>query len=68
MFGRGFGVGTGVVVVLVIGKVTDAATGPCGLMLNRWGPFRPQHGRRNVGVLIGESVAAQPRTSSPATG
>lgn len=51
MFGKGFAVGAAVAVVLVAGKLTDAATGPCGLMLN-------QSGRvvlnmiDNVGVLL----------------
>jgi O-antigen/teichoic acid export membrane protein len=51
MFGHGFGVSAWVVWFLVVGKLTDAATGPCGLMLN-------QSGRvglnmvDNVGVLV----------------
>jgi capsular exopolysaccharide synthesis family protein len=36
-FGRGFMVGAAVTVVLAVGKFVDAATGPCGLMLNMSG-------------------------------
>lgn len=51
LFGKGFGVGAGVVVVLVAGKLTDAATGPCGLMLNQSGRVALNM-VDNVGVLI----------------
>jgi len=51
LFGRGFGVGAGVVVVLVVGKLTDAATGPCGLMLNQSGRVALNM-VDNVGVLV----------------
>lgn len=37
LFGRGFAVGASVTVVLAAGKLIDAATGPCGLMLNMSG-------------------------------
>lgn len=37
LFGPGFAVGSAVMAVLVIGKLTDAITGPCGLMLNQSG-------------------------------
>jgi O-antigen/teichoic acid export membrane protein len=51
MFGKGFAVGAGVVIVLVVGKVTDAATGPCGLMLNQSGRVALNM-VDNVGVLV----------------
>jgi O-antigen/teichoic acid export membrane protein len=37
LFGPAFGGGAAVAVILVLGKLTDAATGPCGLMLNMSG-------------------------------
>ena len=37
LFGAGFAVGATVTVVLAAGKLIDAATGPCGLMLNMSG-------------------------------
>ena len=37
LFGRGFAAGASVTVVLAMGKLVDAATGPCGLMLNMSG-------------------------------
>jgi O-antigen/teichoic acid export membrane protein len=37
MFGPAFQVGATVTVVLALGKLVDAATGPCGLMLNMSG-------------------------------
>ena len=37
LFGPEFAVGVSVVLILVVGKLTDAATGPCGLMLNQSG-------------------------------
>jgi O-antigen/teichoic acid export membrane protein/Mrp family chromosome partitioning ATPase len=37
LFGRGFAVGAAVTVILAAGKFIDAATGPCGLMLNMTG-------------------------------
>jgi O-antigen/teichoic acid export membrane protein len=51
MFGKGFGVGAVVVIVLVVGKLTDAATGPCGLMLNQSGRVALNMAD-NVGVLV----------------
>lgn len=51
IFGKGFAVGTGVVIVLVAGKLTDAATGPCGLMLNQSGRVALNM-VDNVGVLV----------------
>ena len=37
VFGRGFAVGAAVTMILAVGKFVDAATGPCGLMLNMSG-------------------------------
>ncbi|HEX8132053.1 MAG TPA: polysaccharide biosynthesis C-terminal domain-containing protein, partial [Actinomycetes bacterium] len=37
LFGRGFAAGAAVTVILATGKFIDAATGPCGLMLNMTG-------------------------------
>lgn len=37
LFGKGFAAGATVTVVLAAGKLVDAATGPCGLMLNMSG-------------------------------
>jgi O-antigen/teichoic acid export membrane protein/Mrp family chromosome partitioning ATPase len=37
LFGRGFAVGAAVTMILAVGKFVDAATGPCGLMLNMSG-------------------------------
>jgi len=37
LFGRGFAAGAAVTVILAAGKFIDAATGPCGLMLNMTG-------------------------------
>ena len=51
MFGRGFGVSAWVVLALVAGKLTDAATGPCGLMLNQSGRVALNM-VDNVGVLV----------------
>ncbi len=51
LFGKGFAVGAGVVIVLVVGKLTDAATGPCGLMLNQSGRVALNM-VDNVGVLV----------------
>ncbi len=51
LFGKGFAVGAMVTVILAGGKLIDAATGPCGLMLNMSG--RPQISMlNNVCVLI----------------
>ena len=43
-FGRGFAIGAAVTVILAVGKLVDAATGPCGMMLN-------MSGRPTVNVL-----------------
>lgn len=51
LFGRGFGVSAWVVLALVVGKLTDAATGPCGLMLNQSGRVALNM-VDNVGVLV----------------
>src|SRR5436305_9037063 len=51
VFGKGFTVSTTIVVVLVVGKLTDAATGPCGLMLNQSGRVALNM-VDNVGVLV----------------
>jgi O-antigen/teichoic acid export membrane protein len=51
IFGKGFTVSTAVVVVLVGGKLADAATGPCGLMLNQSGRVALNM-IDNVGVLV----------------
>jgi O-antigen/teichoic acid export membrane protein len=40
-FGRGFVIGASVTVVFAVGKLVDAATGPCAVMLNMSG--RPLH-------------------------
>jgi O-antigen/teichoic acid export membrane protein/Mrp family chromosome partitioning ATPase len=37
LFGRGFAIGAAVTMILAVGKFVDAATGPCGLMLNMSG-------------------------------
>jgi O-antigen/teichoic acid export membrane protein/Mrp family chromosome partitioning ATPase len=37
VFGGGFAVGAAVTMILAVGKLVDAATGPCGLMLNMSG-------------------------------
>ena len=37
LFGGGFGAGAAVTAILAAGKLVDAATGPCGLMLNMSG-------------------------------
>jgi O-antigen/teichoic acid export membrane protein/Mrp family chromosome partitioning ATPase len=37
LFGKGFAVGAAVTMILAVGKFVDAATGPCGLMLNMSG-------------------------------
>ena len=37
LFGSGFAVGATVTIVLAVGKLLDAGTGPCGLMLNMSG-------------------------------
>lgn len=37
LFGGGFGAGAAVTMILAAGKLIDAATGPCGLMLNMSG-------------------------------
>ena len=51
LFGRGFEVGAAVTVVLAVGKLTDAATGPCGLMLNMSGRVALNMAD-NVAVLV----------------
>jgi O-antigen/teichoic acid export membrane protein len=51
LFGPAFAAGAAVTVILVIGKLVDATTGPCGVMLN--GAGRPGLNLvNNVGVLI----------------
>jgi O-antigen/teichoic acid export membrane protein len=51
LFGRGFRVAAAVSVILAVGKLTDAATGPCGLMLNMSG--RPLWNMVNqISVLV----------------
>lgn len=51
LFGGGFRAGATVTVLLALGKLVDAATGPCGLMLNMSG--RPALNMMdNVGVLV----------------
>jgi O-antigen/teichoic acid export membrane protein/Mrp family chromosome partitioning ATPase len=37
VFGSGFAIGAAVTMILAVGKFVDAATGPCGLMLNMSG-------------------------------
>ena len=37
LFGKGFAVGAAVTVILAVGKLVDAATGPCGMVLNMSG-------------------------------
>jgi O-antigen/teichoic acid export membrane protein/Mrp family chromosome partitioning ATPase len=44
LFGKGFAVGAAVTMILAVGKFVDAATGPCGLMLN-------MSGRPGINVL-----------------
>lgn len=51
LFGRGFTTGATVAVILIIGKMTDAATGPCGLMLNMSGRVALNMAD-NVAVLV----------------
>lgn len=51
LFGRGFEVAWAVPAVLVAGKLTDVATGPCGLMLNQSGRVRLNLAD-NVAVLV----------------
>jgi O-antigen/teichoic acid export membrane protein len=51
LFGHGFRAGATVTVILAAGKLVDAATGPCGLMLNMSG--RPAINMAdNISVLI----------------
>jgi O-antigen/teichoic acid export membrane protein len=51
LFGKGFRVAAAVTVILAVGKLTDAATGPCGLMLNMSG--RPLWNMVNqISVLV----------------
>jgi capsular exopolysaccharide synthesis family protein len=51
IFGHGFRVGAAVTVILVAGKLVDAGTGPCGLMLNMSG--RPAWNMvDNITVLV----------------
>jgi O-antigen/teichoic acid export membrane protein/Mrp family chromosome partitioning ATPase len=51
VFGHGFRVGAAVTVILVAGKLIDAGTGPCGLMLNMSG--RPAWNMvDNITVLV----------------
>lgn len=51
LFGKGFRVGAAVTIILAIGKLTDAVTGPCGLMLNMSG--RPMWSMINqISVLV----------------
>jgi O-antigen/teichoic acid export membrane protein len=40
LFGPGFAAGASVTMILALGKLVDAATGPCGLMLNMSGRVR----------------------------
>jgi O-antigen/teichoic acid export membrane protein/Mrp family chromosome partitioning ATPase len=44
VFGSGFAIGAAVTMILAVGKFVDAATGPCGLMLN-------MSGRPSINVL-----------------
>ena len=51
IFGRGFQVGAAVTIILAAGKLIDAGTGPCGLMLNMSG--RPLWNMvDNIAVLV----------------
>jgi capsular exopolysaccharide synthesis family protein len=51
VFGRGFQVGAAVTIILAAGKLIDAGTGPCGLMLNMSG--RPLWSMvNNIAVLV----------------
>jgi O-antigen/teichoic acid export membrane protein len=51
LFGRAFQAGVYVTVILAVGKLADAATGPCGLMLNMSG--RPMWSMvDNTAVLV----------------
>jgi len=51
VFGKAFTVSHWVILALVAGKLTDAATGPCGLMLNQSGRVALNM-VDNVGVLV----------------
>jgi O-antigen/teichoic acid export membrane protein len=54
MFGRGFGEGAAVTTVLALGKLADAGTGPCGLMLNMSG--RPLWSALDNGAALALNV------------
>jgi O-antigen/teichoic acid export membrane protein/Mrp family chromosome partitioning ATPase len=51
-FGRGFAVGAAVTVILAAGKFVDAATGPCGMMLNMSGRPRLNLVNNAVGLVL----------------
>jgi O-antigen/teichoic acid export membrane protein/Mrp family chromosome partitioning ATPase len=51
-FGRGFAVGAAVTVILAVGKFVDAATGPCGMMLNMSGRPRLNLVNNAVGLVL----------------
>jgi capsular exopolysaccharide synthesis family protein len=55
VFGRGFRVGATVTVILAIGKLIDAGTGPCGLMLNMSG--RPLWNMIDNFAVLGLNIA-----------
>jgi len=55
LFGQGFRVGAAVTMILAAGKLIDAATGPCGMMLNMTG--RPSWNMAdNIAVLVSNVV------------
>ena len=55
VFGNGFRVGATVTVILAIGKLIDAGTGPCGLMLNMSG--RPLWNMIDNFAVLGLNIA-----------
>lgn len=55
LFGNGFEVGWTVMALLLLGKLADTATGPCGIMLNQSGRVRLNL-LDNIGVLVADVV------------
>jgi O-antigen/teichoic acid export membrane protein/Mrp family chromosome partitioning ATPase len=51
-FGRGFAVGAAVTVILAVGKFVDAATGPCGMVLNMSGRPRLNLVNNAAGLVL----------------
>lgn len=51
-FGRGFVVGASVTMILAVGRFVDAATGPCGMMLNMSGRPRLNLLNNAVGLVL----------------